>query len=207
MENINVSGDDGLQEIVGSFDSLDAIRAEELDTTNRLQAITNTAGIQERARLAAKYGEDHPRVKNLDARLSYNVNMLKGLATAIERNNIKVPVLPVNSWRVQGRVFDSNDAPLKGLTVFLSNSNKQAIGGLDYTCTDEQGYYAITLGEREISDLKDETVFLAVSDANRRVVYVSSDALSISIRAVSYQDVFIEQSGCDVAPPPDSNAS
>ncbi|HRI58939.1 MAG TPA: YegP family protein [Saprospiraceae bacterium] len=129
--------------------------------------------------------------------------MLKGLATTIERNNINVQPFPSKSWRVHGRVFDPNDLPLKGLTVFLAGSNKQAIPGLAYACSDEQGYYAITLSEREITELKLETVYLAVSDANRKIVYFNAEPLHVLLRTIDYRDIFIEAEVCG-APPPDS---
>jgi hypothetical protein len=75
-----------------------------LEKAKRLQEINDAAAVRERDRLARKYGPNHPRVRKLTARLSYNQKLFTGLDAEIERTRVPAKPFAGSAWRVHGRI-------------------------------------------------------------------------------------------------------
>ena len=185
--------DETIAQTKSTFETLDTQRAEELENAHLMQQVNADVADKELARLVKKYGEQHPKVQKIQARQVYNKEMFVGLKQEIDRSNIKTEFLDTTSWRVHGRVYDSNAKPIKKLTVFLEDLSRKGSEILDYGCTDERGYYSITLNEQTVSEYEKQKtpVYLRVSDANKQIIFRSNEALQMSKGAVEYRDIFI----------------
>lgn len=112
---------------------------------------------------------------------------------------------------VHGRALQAkNNQGIPRLTVFLSDREKQWIRVLGYACTDERGYFALIYppkNDKSTPEPPKEQVFLMVGDAERPILYRSSEALKIKPGQVIYREIFL--SDTDVAKicvmPPDAN--
>ena len=185
--------------IDNSITQLDTRRVQQLNNLQQLQKAKQNILQQERDRLS-KLNKNDPRVQSIDNRLQYNTQMFSGLNIVTQRASIQTSPLPANSWRIQGYVYGPENNAVSSITVFFANSNKQWIQTLGSACTDSNGYYSITLNEDAIKIAGEQPLFIAVSDQNKKIVYVNSEALSISPGIIDYQDIFFNNEECTSPP-------
>jgi hypothetical protein len=183
--------EESIKQTHATFDSLDTQRASELEKAQLLQQINADASDKELARLIKKYGELHPRVQKIQARQIYNKEMFVGLKQEIEHSNIKTTFLDATAWRVHGQVYDNNAKPLQKLTVFLANSNNKNMSILGHSCTDERGYYSITLTSDLIKEHQNG-IYLRVSDANKQIIFRLIEPLKLRAGIIEHRDIIIE---------------
>lgn len=195
-----LTDEDMLNRVDESFTQLETNRAGGLEKAKRLQEINDAAAARERDRLARKYGPDHPRVQKLTARLSYNQKLFTGLDAEIERTRVPSTPFAARAWRVHGRVYDRQNAPLKGHTVFLADEGGQGGKDLPYACSDERGYYEITVEEAQLRELTGRKVYLAVAERNGEVLYRATDPLTPARGVIDYRDIYLGGEEC--VPPP-----
>ncbi len=190
--------------ISDSLSKLNEQRQTELNNVKSFQQVKDTMLKVEVKRLSAKYGEDHPRVLQIQERLAYHEQMFKALDTEIARVNIKTIPLPANAWRIQGKVYDAGNSPMKGITVFLADGNKQWVRQSGSSCTDDGGNYSLTLDEKLIDSLKEQKLFLSASDKNKELLYTAKDPVIPTKGIADYADIHLSTDQC-VSPPTPGN--
>jgi hypothetical protein len=196
-------------EIIGKVDTslaeIDRLRTEKLEKMAIVQQVNAKALEKERQRLSLKYGENHPRVQRLDAKLQFDRGFTSDLKVEIDKSKIQVPTVDKKTWLVHGRVLDRTDNQgIQGLTVSLVNNQEQWVRELGYACTDERGYFAIAYppkNRHSDTAIPKESVFLMVSDRDRRVLYRSSEPLSVELGQMIYREIFLSQDTRCTAPP------
>lgn len=190
-----------LNYIDDAADKLDEQRLAGLQEEKNTQLIKDAVLQREMQRLEAKHGKDHPEVQAAESRVMYNREMFASLDKEIEKASIKTEKLPTNGWRVHGRVFDSETKAVKGVTVFLSDQNKRWIEIFGNSCTTEVGYYALTADEKIIDkNQTGQSLFLSVSDKNKKILYTSTEALIPAKGIIIYRDIYLNDESC--VPPP-----
>jgi len=190
-----------LDYIDDSADQLDEQRLSGLQEAQNIQLIKDEVLQREKARLEAKHGNTHPEVVEAESRIVYNNQVHTGLDNEIEKASIKTEPLPNNAWRIQGRVFDQDSKPVKGVTVYLSDQNKRWIELMGNFCTTELGYYSITADEKIIDKIeKGQPLYLTVSDKNKKICYFASTPVFVAKGLIEHQDIFIKDEDC--IPPP-----
>ena len=206
--------DEIFQKIDTSLKQTDELRADNLDKMAAVQQVRAKALAKERQRLAVKYGTDDLRVQRIDAKLQFTRGFTQDLKVEIDKTKIQVPTVDRKTWMVHGRVLQAkNNQGIPRLTVSLSDREKQWIRVLGYACTDERGYFALIYppqDDRSDTNLPTDVVFLMVSDADRPILYRSSEDLTIQLGQVVYREIFLsDTSDTDVAKicvmPPDAN--
>jgi len=97
-------------------------------------------------RLATVIGENSPRVLDLidaaDAATEQQTLFTMTLKRMDSLSAIKPP--SPNQWLVLGRVVDTEGAPLQGITVDITDRQRQLAGKLGSAATNEFGDFAIT---------------------------------------------------------------
>lgn len=190
--------------ISDSLSKLNEQRQTGLNNLKSFQQVKDTMLQVEVNRLSAKYGGDHPRVLQIQERLAYHGQMFKSLDTEIARVNIKTTPLPANAWRIQGKVYDAGNNPMKGITVFLADGNKQWVRQLGNSCTDDGGNYSLTLDDKLIDSMKQQPLFLSASDKNKELLYTAKDPVIPTHGIADYQDIHLSVDSC--VTPPDHNS-
>jgi len=188
-----------------AFDGLDQERGKGLRRLETVQAIRHDAATRERSRLAAKYGEEHSKVKKLDERLTYDAGVSKELSVEIERAGIKVPSFDVNTWMVHGRVLNSEGKGMSGLTVSLYDKEKNWVEELGYACTDDRGYYAIRykVDPKEKSRVAEsQELFLTVTDSQFKVLHRETEPVFVVIGQIDFRLIVMKDEG-GICPPPE----
>jgi hypothetical protein len=112
------------KQVDSTFTSLDLQRNQGLEQLKMLQTVQNSALEQEQKRLTAKYGIDHPRVEKINSRLIYNQGLFRDLDAEIDRSQIQVPTVDLNSWLGHGFVLDRSEDGIAGLTVSFYNAQE-----------------------------------------------------------------------------------
>lgn len=203
-ENTNTRTEaENLRFFKSSVGTLDDQRLEDLKKFQDLQLIRNEVLKEEANRFTKKLGSDHPRVQKLQTQLAYNKEMFKGLEKEIEKASIKQEPFESEWWRVHGRVFDAGQKPAQGLTVFLADREKGWIKELGSACTDDKGYYALTLNAEQIKQYGKQPLYLRVSDKKQETLYTDQDPLTPTPGLMTFKDVYLKSDMC-VTPPEQS---
>lgn len=193
------SEQEGPQFVADSIGKLDDQRLEELKKFQGMQSIKDEVLKKEKTRLEKKLGTKHPRVQTIESKLSFNKGMFAGLEKEIDKASIKQEPFDSTSWRVNGRVFDSDKKPVKSVTVYLSDTNKNWIKELGSACTDEKGYYSITLNQEEVKQFEKQPLYLTLSDKNKKTIYSDKNPLTAKAGLIDVKDIYLK--GEDCTPP------
>jgi hypothetical protein len=186
---------DPVEQLDKSLTALQEQRTQQLTEAQQYQVVEQRALDRERTRLAEKYGKEHPRVQTMTARLDAHQRLAGSVAVEVVRSRERQAPLPEKGWRVQGGVYDGKtEQPLYGLSVYLSNANREPRRDLGYACTDEQGHYAISLGPEQME--KQKELYLTVADANRNVLCLNETPLTPTPNSVELRDLYIGKAGC-----------
>jgi hypothetical protein len=186
-----------LDYIDDSADQLDEQRLAGLQEAKNTQLIKDEVSQREKTRLEAKHGNTHPEVQEAESRIAYNKQMYTGLNNEIEKASVKTEPIGSASWRAHGRVFDKENKPVKGVSVFCVDQNKRWIEILGNSCTNEMGYYSLTADEKIIDKIvKGQPIFLAVSDKNKKIIYMSDEPLLPARGMIIYKDIYLKEEDC-----------
>ena len=191
-----------------AFDGLDNERAKGLQRLKTFHLIKNDGAVREKNRLKAKYGAEHPRVKKLDERLTYNIGLSKELDVEIERTEITQPFFDINTWMVHGRVLDKEGKGISELTMSFYDKNKVWVEELGHACTDDRGYYSIRYRvepekKQEIPATRE--LFLTVTDNAFKVLHRESEPLFVRIGQIDFRLIVFEDKGGICEPPQPGN--
>ena len=199
IDDKNIDDKDLLNKVHETISGLDEQRLQELNNLKQHQEIKNEVLQLESKRLANKHGEDHPRVQKTMARLAANREVFVALDKEAEKAAIKTELLPANSWRVHGKVFDEKNSPVSGVTVFLSDVQKNAIRDLGSICTDDTGYYVLTIEEKLMGVIEQKPLYLAVSSKSPKILYQRPEPVIAIKGFIEYADIYLNEKDC--APP------
>ena len=187
---------DPIEQLDQSLTFLQDQRTQQLLTAYQYQVIDHQALDRERTRLSQKYGDGHPRVQAMTARLAHNKTLFKAMEQEISRSETRQAPLPKGGWRVQGRVVDASEKPLPEKTVFLAGSRRKPLEELGYACTDKGGQYTITLNTEQVANYQDQPLYMLVSDDEQGQ---AEEPLRAVADTVALRDIHVggKQQNCD----------
>lgn len=125
------------------------------------------------------------------------------LVAEVERSEIMIPGLDVDTWMVHGRVLDQQGVGISGLTLALYDANGQVEHRLGFACTDDRGYYAIRhqVQDGNKAPFSEETdYYLTVTDSNNKLLHRETEPLHIIFGQVDYRLIILSDVVC--TPPP-----
>jgi hypothetical protein len=195
------NGKEALGYMDKSVSQLDEQRLSGLQEFKTNQQVRDEVMQQEKIRLESKYGAGHPRVQKAESRLVFNQQMVAGLDKEIEKASIKTEPFDSNSWRIHGKVFDRDKKPVQGLTVYFSDQKKIWIKATGTACTNETGYYSLTLDEKTLGTYLKQPLWLSVSDKDKNILFLASVATYASKGSIVYQDIYLYVQDCGTPPP------
>jgi hypothetical protein len=190
MAKTTKSTEEFISRLDESFDLLETLRAEELERSRLLHTVKIRALEQERHRLAAKLGAEHPRVTQLASRLAYRTRMMADLEEESARAAIKTPAREPDTWMVHGVVLDKNRKGKPGLTVGLFEASGKWRREFGYACTDERGYFALMYpraGTPRAEIPGAQPLYLQVSDQEYRTLLKDTVPLYPALGQVQYR--------------------
>jgi hypothetical protein len=191
--------DDIARGIELGVDTIDEQRAVALERLQTIRQVKATSLKREQARLALKYGDDHPRVEALTNRIAINEGFLVDVAAEAKRARTDVPVVNDNEWILHGYVRDENKKGVSGLTVALYDQSNEWVRELGYACTDQNGYFKLASTSSLIN--KGEQVRLRVLSNQSETLYADQKLLAPGPGQVDYREVVLK-AGAQVCGPP-----
>lgn len=191
--------------IVDSVKMLDDERLAGLKEFQQHQGLRNSILQEEKTRLESKYGSDHPVVQEINTRLDMHENLNAGLDQEISKSSIKNDPLPAGSWRIHGKVYDSGIAPVQGYSVFLGDISGNWNKKTGNSCTDETGYYSLTLVEKVAQSLEKQPLYLIVSNKDKKIVYMDSEPINVKRGTIIYRDIILSETNTTCIPPENNN--
>jgi hypothetical protein len=203
MAKDRIADTKALDQIANGITKLDEQRLTELNNLKQLQEIKHEVINREAKRLAAKYGSDHPRVQKLEGRSNYNLSMFPALDREIDKASSKTEPLPLNAWRLHGKVIGEKQQPMPEITVFFADANKNWIREFGDSCSDQTGYYSLTIKEELIERAQKEKLYLSASNKNKEVVYHELNKDTPTKGIIDYRDICLAKGGCSSPPEPD----
>ena len=188
--------------IESGIETADAERAKALE---HLQLVRNTKAkglTSEHARLADKYGDKHPRVIALAARIKLNEGLLSNLSAEVVRARTEIPRVDETSWVLHGFVRDLNGKPLSQLTIAPYNRADKSgvwVKELGYACTKEPGYFKI-----EAKGIKPghEKIFLRALNRDGDTLFCDSQGNTPRPGGLDYREIRISGDVVECVPPP-----
>lgn len=126
------------------------------------------------------------------------------------------PEAAPTGWVLNGRVFDANQKPVSGFTVFLVDAQKSYQKDFGFAFTDNTGYFLINFsGPPSTTDApptknrapKQQTattlqLFLEIADTQAQPVYLSNTAFEPATGSVTYRNVTLEPGNQPIGDPP-----
>ena len=205
MQQKKISFDDVSREFDQGVAGADTLRADSLGQLNSMRAVKDKRMKRERGRLAAKLGENHPRIAAIDNRLKLNAAMIRDLKLEAARARTQVPQVDNNTWALHGYVRDKAHQPASNLVVALFDSAGGQVSGADHGCTDSNGYYQI---KKNTTGTASTDVFVRVLSKSRSLLYADNVPLTPAAGIIDYREIILsgDESVCvppvEPSPPP-----
>src|SRR6185369_10631711 len=180
-----------------SLPELDILRAVTLDNLQFLRT-ARAAGLQsEQERLAARLGDDDPRVISLAARRAENDRFISGLAAESERARVVAPEVNKDTWVLHGFIRDEQLRGVPNVTVALYDSSGKWIQQLGFAGTSANGYFKLEV--RSLANLK-PPLFVHVLSGQATLLHADDEPLTPELATVLYHEVIV--TGEKTAAPP-----
>jgi hypothetical protein len=130
------------------------------------------------ARIAAKLGEEHPRVVALRRAQARTGRLQRELRDNAART-AKLRELKPYEWMVYGQVVDSRGKPVPDLVVRVFDRDRKYDDMLGYTTTDKFGDFFLVYHERAFYEPDEGApeLYLRVEDADGKELYSSKDEI------------------------------
>jgi len=127
----------------GAPQRLDAERGQGLTVLTRIKRAKVVQSRRERARMEIRYGADHPRVTEADARMRREHGMLVNSRAESSRTQAPRVNRDDSRWTVHGYVRNQDGVPLGNAGVALYPDKDGYQDALIQVKTDSKGYYRI----------------------------------------------------------------
>ncbi len=189
----NNTDNGAIDQAAESIDQLDQQRVGELTSEKQLQEIKHEVISLEAARLAAKHGENAPRVTNLISRSNYNASMFPGLDKAIDQAATKTEPLPLNAWRLNGKVMTKKMQPVPDITVLFSDEKGNDLKELGSAVSDPSGNYSITIAENLIERAQKTTLYISAFNKNGQVLSRELNTSTPTKSIIDYLDLYVDE--------------
>ena len=121
----------------------DALRAEGFGMLVTVKRAKLVQSRRERARVAARHGEDSQQVALMDRKMALEHRFLVG--SRAERDRIKAPILErdPDTWQIHGYLRDQDGFPRQGYTVGVFADDEGRQPALVSTTTNNDGYFRL----------------------------------------------------------------
>ena len=173
MKTKDISIDRFVKILNSSFETFDKTNKEDLKTALETQKTKNKLRLGERERLIKKYGNDHPRVKVAEARISIFNQLIKYTKLMANIKGLNELEPSKNLWIVHGYITDTKGNGLKGLKVSLYDKDLLFDDQLGTTSTDQDGYFKISYKKEKFNELyeKNPDIYLKVFNSRGKLLY------------------------------------
>lgn len=198
-EQRKIKLDDIARGIGSGLDRADEIRAAKYEHLQFVRNAKATSLQREYARLSAKYGPDHPRVKATGQKAVHNLGLLGNIVAETIRARTEIPVADEETWILHGYVRDKNGGGLAHLTVALYDRGGEWIDELGHACTAANGYFKIESTGDALG--RKRQAYIRVLNNQAQHLYAAEKPLVPAPGEVDYREIVLTGEGQVCAPP------
>lgn len=183
MRNIRGETMKNIKSVEGDLTELADEQLKTLNKFKDLQIIKRVQLQYEAERMSKKLGKDHPRTKQLNARLKKNLDIINALVVEGQIARIKVPEIPKSDTLIHGRVIDRNYRGIWGVNTCLTDADEHIFSGLGILKLDDTGYYSFVIDQdtfKEMSDVFEKGIFLAICSKKCKVIHRKCEPIKIA---------------------------
>ena len=167
-----------------------------LDNFKDLQIMKRVQLQYEAERLSKKLGKDHPRTKQLNARLNKNLDIINALVVEEQIAQIKVPEISNSDTLIHGRVIDRNYRGIWGVNVCLTDADEHIFSSMGIPRLDDTGYYSFVIDQnafKKMSDVFETGIFLAICSKKCKVIHRKCEPIKITERETLLIDLILDR--------------
>lgn len=184
--NRSTTAEDVAAELTRTMEAADQSQRAHLEESLLRQEAREGALRVERARLAARFGADHPRVRVAAERLDAQANLRHNLRAELERIGVPDPDPSDDACIFHGRVVDANGLGVAGLVVSALGANQNELAKAR---TEEAGRFAL-----RVPAAQTERVLLAVSARGEQTLYRDKRPRQATPGGVFYTEITVDPS-------------
>lgn len=205
--NKKITTEEAGNRLIEGFECMDDSKLAGLESVERVQNVKSGLNTREAKRLEVKYGNNSPQAVKARAKVSYYNTAKVGLAEQVQMASAKPPRFEADSWRFQGRVVDTKNQGLSGLTVSLFDEKGEWIRALGQDCTDEKGFFTITYKQEKrekaaLANASNQVLIPTVSDNSKTVLHQEKEPVFLKIGRIDSRLIILGEESCGT--PPDS---
>jgi hypothetical protein len=201
-----------------SADSTVAQRLQSLSLVHqaRLAQLTRAA-----ASTTAQYGKGSPQATAAEAAVTASKATIAQVEMAKLQNGTSAPQVAKSGWALYGHVFNSNQQPVTGYTLFLVDAQSTYQQAYGFSYTDNTGYFQITFAgttstqgqasqKQESAPATQSTspapvqLFVEVANPKSEPIYLSKTPFQPNLRAATYQNVILPAGEKPIGNPPEA---
>jgi hypothetical protein len=143
----------GLDDLLAVLTELAGEHPEAPSLLKDVQVMQQSLLQHEALRLAQKYGPDHPRTQQLQARLQDNLALVQAFEATLDSVRTREPAVTENGMLLHGRAVDENQRGVAGLTVSVEDEQGKVLRSLGRAETDASGYYTLPVDAHTVARL------------------------------------------------------
>ncbi|MFQ5793426.1 MAG: helix-hairpin-helix domain-containing protein [Candidatus Bipolaricaulia bacterium] len=184
------------EEVKKLLDEIQGERFNALKETKDFQVFMRSLLQHEARRLETKLEKDHPRIRQLKARLKHNLDIVNDLEVELEIANIEPPDVGDDDLLIHGRVMDENHRGIRGLVVCMADDEGKTLATLGRFETDDSGYYSLVLDRTTVEKMpkaKEEGVFLTVCTKRDELIYRKPEPLKLTAGDRALEEVVLNR--------------
>ena len=190
-------------------DTVDAIQNLGLIKQARVSQLTRVA-----VNASAQYGSSSPQAAAAQSAVAATTSTVERISLLGQQASTPAPTVTANGWALHGRVYDSNNKPLSGQTVFLVDVEKNFQSAFGFAYTDATGYFLINYPGSGAADAGSQKgpsaqpspqaaeLFLQIADTNANPVFLSTAAFQPVMGTATYQVVTLAAGEPALGDPP-----
>ncbi len=192
-------------------DAVDAIQNLGLIKQARVSQLTRVA-----VNANAQYGSDSPQAVAAQSTVAATTAIVTNISLLDQQASTPAPTVSSTGWALHGRVYDSNQKPRSGHTVFLVDVEKNYLSAYGFAYTDTTGYFLISYpgtapagaGTQMETPAQPTAaavdLYLQIADTSANPVFLSTTAFQPIVGAATYQVVNLAAGEPALGDPPTS---
>jgi hypothetical protein len=182
----------------------------------RLAQLTRTA-----ASTIAQFGKGSPQATAAEAAVTASKATIAQVEMAKLQNGTPAPQVAKSGWALYGHVFNSNQQPVTGYTLFLVDAQSTYQQAYGFSYTDSSGYFQITFAgaastqgqasqKQESAPATQSTspapvqLFVEVANPKSEPIYLSKTPFQPNLGAATYQNVILPAGEKPIGNPPEA---
>jgi hypothetical protein len=171
-------------------------REEVLRGFKDIQVMTRSLMQLEAKRLNRRLGKDHPRTREIKARLNRQLDIINKLEVGRQISKIVPPKAGEGKVLIHGRVTDHKLRGVSNLSVKFTDGKGTPYSETITSASDDSGYYSFVLDDNTVGELQRVgrgKVYVTVTDAEGKLIYRNPEPVAFVTGKTISRDLILSK--------------